>query len=315
MKKIIFFGILPVILMLALLVFTGCAGEEVPPAEPQGTDQSFQVTLTDDLGRELVIDRKPERIVSLAPSNTEMLFALGLGDYVVGVSEYCSYPDEALEKQKAGSFAKPNIEKIVALNPHLVVAVPLQDEELERLMELDIPVLVLDPTTLEEIYDALMLVGVATGYEENAEMLVSEMKERIEQVREKVSALASTEKTRVYYEVYADPLMSVGWNSVIHELIKAAGGENIFADLETSYPKISGEAVLERDPEVIIFPNYHGTEEVLADEITSRPGWSVITAVKEERVVGIDPDIVSRSGPRVVEAVEELATIIYPELK
>ncbi len=109
--------------------------------------------------------------------------------------------------------------------------------------------------------------------------------------------------------------MTVGRSSVIHELIEVAGGYNIFADVDTPYPKISAEAVVDRDPEVIIFPNYHGTEGFLADEIFTRPGWDAITALKQGRVVGIDPNIVSRSGPRVVEAIEELAALIYPEIR
>ena len=303
-----------VVFFFIFVAVAGCGGESVLPDSQRG-EKTFEAILTDDLGREIIIDGKPERIVSLAPSNTEMLFALGLGEYIVGVSEYCDYPPEAMEISTAGSFAQPNIEQIVALDPHLVVAVPLQEEELARLIELDLPVLVINPTTLEEIYISLALVAKATGVEENAALLIEQMKERIREVNERVAQFAQEEKKRVYYEVYADPLMSVGESSVIHELIEAAGGKNIFADVDTPYPKISAEAVVDRDPEVIIFPNYHGTEGFLADEIFNRPGWDATTAVKLERVVGIDPNIVSRSGPRVVDAIEELAVLIYPDLK
>ncbi len=302
------------LLALSVLMLAGCGGAGEVPRSLQG-EQSFTATLTDDLGRELVIERKPERIVSLAPSNTEMLFALGLDQYIVGVSEYCDYPAAALDKPKAGSFSQPNIEQIVALDPHLIVAVPLQEEELARLMELDLPVLVLNPTTVEEIYRSLELLGVATGVVEDAHLLVEQMQTRIGEVNDKVAKVSRGETKRVYYEVYADPLMTVGRPSVIHELIEVAGGNNIFADVATPYPKISAEAVVDRDPEVIIFPNYHGTEGFLADEIFSRPGWDAITALKQEQVVGIDPNIVSRSGPRVVEAIEELAALIYPEIR
>ena len=301
-------------LVFSILMLAGCGGEgEVPGSTEK--EQSFTATLTDDLGRDVVITGKPERIVSLAPSKTEMLFALGLGEYIVGVSEYCDYPAAALDKPKAGSFSQPNIEQIVALDPHLIVAVPLQEEELARLMELDLPVLVLSPATVEEIYDALRLLGEATGVVENAHLLVEQMQTSIGEVNDKVAELSQGERKRVYYEVYADPLMSVGRPSVIHELIQAAGGDNIFADVDTDYPKISGEAVVDRDPEVIIFPNFHGTEGYLADEIYSRPGWNAITALKQDQVVGIDPSIVSRAGPRVVEAVEELAALIYPDIR
>lgn len=302
------------LLSLSLLILAGC-GPEGNISNSREGEQSFLATLTDDLGREVVIEHKPERIVSLAPSKTEMLFALGLGEYMVGVSEYCDYPDAALDKPKAGSFSQPNIEQIVALDPHLIVAVPLQEEELARLMELDLPVLVLSPDTVEEIYHSLRQLGEATGVVEEAHLLVEQMQTRIGEVSDRVAELSQGERKRVYYEVYADPLMSVGSTSVIHELIEQAGGDNIFADVDTAYPKISAEAVVDRDPDVIIFPNFHGTEGFLADEIYSRPGWDATTAVKQERVVGIDPDIISRSGPRVVEAIEQLAVLIYPDIR
>ncbi|MEW5922257.1 MAG: cobalamin-binding protein [Bacillota bacterium] len=300
------------LLLVVLLAMSGC-GAEKDVQNTKDAGQPFQLTLTDDLGREVCLERKPERIVSLAPSNTEMLFALGLDEQIVGVSEHCNYPAAALEKAKAGTFSEPNLELIVSLNPHLVVAGHFHEEKLARLEELGIPVLVLNPSTVEEIYASLELLGEAAQVEENAHRLVAQMRERMRAVEQKMAHLST--RRRVYYEVYADPLMSVGRTSVIHELIEIAGGYNIFADVEAPYPKITAEAVVDRDPEVIIFPNYHGTEGVLANEIIQRPGWESISAIKNERVVGVSPDKFSRPGPRVVEAVEELAAILYPEIK
>lgn len=303
------------VFFLMAAVVAGCGGSAGNVEEKGKQEGHFQVTVVDHLGRQVRLDEKPERIISLAPSNTEMLFALGLGDQVVGVTEYCNYPPEALEKPKAGSFAEPNIEQVVALQPDLVVAVRLQEEEFARLDELGIPVLVLNPSSVEEVYGSIELLGRATGTEERAGLLVAELKERINAVEQKVSQVPPEKKIRVYYEVYADPLMTVGSSTVIHELIEAAGGVNIFSDIETTpYPKISAEAVIDRDPEVIVFPDYHGTEEVLASEIVNRPGWGAISAIKEKRVFGIDPDKISRPGPRIAEAVEELARLFYPEL-
>lgn len=305
-KTIAFF-----LLLVVLLAAAGCAPQRDVRMAGEET-QPFQVTLIDDLGREVQLDRIPERIVSLAPSNTEMLFALGLDDRIVGVSEHCDYPAAALEKPKVGTFAEPNLELVVAAEPHLVVAVHLQEEKLTRLAELGIPVLVLSPSSVAEIYASLELLGEAAQVQENARAYVAQMQERIQKVSERVASLPAPK--RVYYEVYADPLMSVGPDTVIHELIEIAGGQNIFTDVETPYPKISAEAVIDRNPEVIIFPDYHGDEEFMANEIINRPGWQSIYAVQNERVVGINPDIISRPGPRVVEAVEQLAAIIYPEL-
>lgn len=300
------------LLLLLLLALAGCSAGK----DKQNTEdlvRPSQLSLTDDLGREVVLKGKPERLVSLAPSNTEMLFALGLEERIVGVSEYCNYPEAALEKAKAGTFSEPNLELIVSLNPDLVVAGHFHEEKLARLEELGINVLVINPSTIEEIYGALELLGKAAQVEENARQLILQMRGRIQAVKDQLAHLPA--KKRVYYEVYADPLMSVGRTSVIHEIIESAGGYNIFADVEMPYPKVSAEAIVDRDPEVIIFPNYHGTEGFLANELLNRPGWESIRAVRDGRVVGVSPDKFSRPGPRVVEAVEELAVILYPEIK
>ncbi|HAP32259.1 MAG TPA: cobalamin-binding protein [Firmicutes bacterium] len=305
-KAVAFFLLLGVLLVTAACATENdarMAGEKVQP---------FSVTLIDDLDREIRLDRLPERIVSLAPSNTEMLFALGLDGRIVGVSEHCDYPAAALVKPKVGTFAEPNLELVVAAEPDLVVAVHLQEEKLTRLDELGIPVLVLSPSSVAEIYASLELLGEAAQVQENARIHVAQMQERIQKITEKAASLPA--KKRVYYEVYADPLMSVGSDTVIHELIETAGGYNIFSDVETPYPKISAETVIDRNPQVIIFPNYHGDEAFMANEIINRPGWQSVDAVQNERVVGIDPNIISRPGPRIVEAVEQLAAMIYPEL-
>ncbi|RJX25983.1 MAG: cobalamin-binding protein [Dethiobacter sp.] len=302
------------VFLLLLLIAAGCAQPKDTGNKGSQEDKPFQVTVEDHLGRQVRLSQKPQRIISLAPSNTEMLFALGLAERIVGVTEYCNYPIEALQKPKAGSFAEPNIEKVVALQPDLVVAVRMQEEELARLEDLGIPVLVLNPTCIEEVYRSIELLGLAAGEEESARLLVAGIRGKIDAVREKLLEVPEDKRVRVYYEVYADPLMSVGCTSVIHELIEAAGGVNIFADVEAPYPKVSAEAVIDRDPQVIVFPNYHGTEEVLANEIKSRPGWGAITAITNERLFGIDPDKISRPGPRIADAVEEMAMIFYPEL-
>jgi iron complex transport system substrate-binding protein len=302
------------VFLLLLLIAAGCAQPKDTGNKGSQEDKPFQVTVEDHLGRQVRLLKKPQRIVSLAPSNTEMLFALGLAERIVGVTEYCNYPPEALQKPKAGSFAEPNIEQVVALQPDLVVAVRLQEEELVRLEDLGIPVLVLNPTCIKEVYRSIELLGLAAGEEENARLLLAGIKAKIDAVGEKLSQIPESERVRVYYEVYADPLMSIGSTSVIHELIEAAGGKNIFADVGASYPKISAEAVISRDPQVIVFPNFHGTEEGPANEIKKRPGWGAITAVTEGCIFGIDPDKVSRPGPRIAEAIEEMAVIFYPEL-
>jgi len=311
-----FFQLCIFLLVSALLLFSGCSpSQEGKSGENQRRDHKEQsgIFIEDDLGRQVQLLEAPKRIISLAPGLTEILFALGLSERIVGVTEYCNYPPEALEKPKAGSFSEPSIEQIVALQPDLVVAVRLQSEMLSRLEELSVPLLVLEPTSVKDVYGAIEILGTAAGAEEKAYLLVSEIKERLEKTASRFSHLSESQRVRVYYEVYADPLMTAGSNSVIHELLEAAGGKNIFADIKEPYPMISSEAVIHRDPQVIVFPNYHGTEGFLANEIKNRPGWGGISALAEERIYGIDPDIISRPGPRIADAVELLASFFYPE--
>ncbi len=300
--------------LLAVLLLTGCGGTGPTGNEQEEAGAEFELILEDGMGRRVQLTGMPERIISLAPSNTEMLFALGLQEKVVGVSEYCNYPPEALEIPRAGSFSEPNIEQILSLEPDLVIAVPLQDKEFSRLEELGIPLLAVDPTSVEEIYSSLELIGEATGAEEEASLLVEDLREKIGAVKEKVGHLSPEERVRVYYEVYSDPLMSVGGDTVIHELLEAAGGINIFEDMEAAYPQVSSEVIVDRDPEVIVFPDYHGTEEFPVREILERSGWGSVSAVQDDRVYGVDPDKISRSGPRIAEVVEELAELFYPDI-
>jgi len=301
-------------LVLLLFVISACTQPNDAHSDMEQGGNEYKVVLEDDRGRKIQLFKKPQRIVSLAPSSTETLFALGLEERIAGVTEYCNYPPAALEKPKAGGFSEPNIERIVSLEPELVVAVRLQEEELARLEELGIPVIILNPTTLEDVYRSMELLGQATGEEESAHLLVTETKTRVDAVKEKLSKIPEKERIRVYYEVSADPPMSVGCTSFIHELLETAGGNNIFADVEVEYPKVSAEAVVSRDPQVMLFPEYHGSEGLQSGEIVNRPGWGTISAITEERIFGIGPDKISRPGPRVAEIIEEMAAIFYPEL-
>ncbi|NMB34673.1 MAG: cobalamin-binding protein [Firmicutes bacterium] len=322
MKKSVAWGLF---ILLILLAASGCSSSfpedtegglaEDEQKEIQSAGE-FPLTVEDYFGRQVEILQKPERIISLAPSNTELLFALGLEKRIVGVTEYCNFPPEALDKPKAGSFSEPYLEQIISLQPDLVVASELlvTGEVLEQLEGLDFPVLVLHPSGIEEVCQVLELLGAVTGEKEKAAGLITEMEARLAAVQEKLQQLPAGERVRVYYEVYADPLMTAGSISVIHEIIGKAGGENIFADVETAFPRVSPEAVIERDPEIILYSDQHGSEGTFDQEITNRPGWETISALQEERIFGLNADKFTRPGPRLAEAVEELAKIFYPEL-
>jgi iron complex transport system substrate-binding protein len=300
------FLMLVVVLLLAP-VLAGCTKEKAPQA-------TGEITLVDLMDREVLINGEVERIISLSPSNTEIVFALGLGDKVVGVTDYCNYPPEAADKDKVGGFDDPNIEVILTLEPDLVLAGSLHEEVVARLEERDIPVLVMEPQTVDHVYEAIRLVGAAAGVKETAETVVSEIEQQINSVREKLAALKDDEKVTVYYELWYDPPMSIGNRTFIHEVITAAGGKNIFADVEDNYPTVSPEAVAEKNPRVILYPDDHGTAEMVSDQYYARPGWAEIAALKDKRIYGVNSDLFNRPGPRVGRAIQEAAALFYPEL-
>ncbi len=297
-----------VLLLGLLVVFAVGCGVRTGESDETG----FFAVLVDQSGREVVIEELPERIVSISPGNTEMLFFIGLGEKVVGVTDFCNYPEEALAKDKVGGFSKPNLEALVELEPDLVLAGNMHAEIVAKLEEFGIPVLVLSPGSVNDVFHAMELVAEAAGTD--AKGAIGGMRERLDKVREALAAVPEGERFRVYYEVYSEPLMSAGGLSLINEVLTLGGGINIFADVAERYPKISQEAVVERDPQFILYPGFHGSEEIKGDILTGRPVWRGITAVKEGRVLSVRDDAVSRPGPRLVDGVEEVARILYPDL-
>ena len=321
MRKSLF--LLTFILIGCLLFLASCSSDQgavVPAAtdedvaEEGSPESDGAVTVTDQMGREVVLAGPVQRIVSLSPSNTEVTFALGLSDRLVGVTEYCNYPPEAQDKELIGGFATPSIEKIVELEPDLVLASTIHAEEVPRLEALGIAVLVVESSKLIDLYTSIALIAEVSGVTDSGEALIASMQERINAVEEIVSAVPSGDRVRVYYEVYSDPLMSAGEGAFINEIISLAGGINIFGDVAENYPQISAEVVAERQPEVILYPDLHGTADFVMEAMTTRPGWESLPAVINKRVHAISDDSFARQGPRVVEAVEEAARLFYPEL-
>ncbi|MGI6097134.1 MAG: ABC transporter substrate-binding protein [Dethiobacteria bacterium] len=312
-------GVFLLIVLAHLLAVSGCGTDTADEnavdegSTEQGEDGPAAIVV-DQMGREVVFTETAKRIVSISPASTEIVFALGLGENLIAVTDYCNYPEEALAKDKIGDYSNPNLEKIMAMEPDLVLADSWHKEVVLRLEDLEVSVLVLVPESIEEIYEALEMIAAAAGAVERCEELKAEMTERLSAIAEKLSSLDEEDKVRVYYEVYSDPLMSIGNQSLIHEIITLARGKNIFADIDDNYPVVSAEVVAEREPQIILYPAYHGSEEIVLGSLQERPGWGGLPAIKEGRIHGVDEDKFSRHGPRVVEAVEEAAQLFYPEL-
>jgi iron complex transport system substrate-binding protein len=278
--------------------------------------------LIDDQGYTTSLTAYPDTIVSVAPSCTEILFAIDVGDRIVAVTDYDNYPYDfaawvsAGNMTSIGDFTNPNLEVITTLNPDLILASGgVQKESVETLRELGFKVLVLDPTNIEGVLRNIELVGNATGNRAEATALVNDINSRIEAVTNKV---ANAAKPKVYYEVYYESVSSwtIGAKAWQNELIEIAGGINVFVDQQMDYYQYLTEALITRNPDVIVLPaTGMGTGELESlDDVKNRPGWNTINAVQNDRLYQIESNIIERAGPRVAEAIEQLGEFFHPEL-
>ncbi|HEV8635040.1 MAG TPA: cobalamin-binding protein [Chloroflexota bacterium] len=309
-------------LLLALLTVLGllgaCAAPPAPTAAPPAAATAapdrptatagFPLTIKDDAGRQVTIARPPQRIVSIAPSNTEILFALGLGDRVVAVDQYSNFPPEAKQKAQLGSYVKPNLEALVAATPDLVLATEVHTKSvLPELEGRNLTAVVVDPKNVDEVFDRILLVGKVTGQDARAEKLVGELKERTASVTAKVK---DAPKTRVFLELSPE-LHTAGPGTFVHDLIERSAGQNVAADAGQPWPQLSLEALVQRDPEVILLADEVAGET--PEKVKARPAWDKVSAVKAGRVVVIDPDLASRPGPRIVDGLELVARALHPD--
>ena len=298
------------ITLSALLAFTGgyYAGVSSVDETPIVEDMSF--TIVDDYGRTVSFDKIPERIVSAAPSPTEILFAVGAGDQVVGVDDYSDYPAAAANLTKIGSYTL-NIETIMALTPDLIVGSDLVPRaQLEQLEGQGIPYVLFADRTLEDIFKTIRLAGIITGHVDQADDVATNLSLRVEAVKAKTLA-ENVSKPRVYVEYYE--YWTYGPGSFGDDLISLAGGTNIAHNASSEYPNVESEFVIAQDPEVIVYTT-GVMSSTTAESIAARPGWDNISAVANDKIYSIDDNLMSRYGPRIVDALEQLAAIVHPEL-
>jgi len=293
---------------MVLSLIMACA----PPAEDE---VSFPIEVTDQMGRVVKLEKFPERIISLAPSNTEIVFALGLGDKLVGVTDFCDYPEAAQEKPKIGGFSIPNIEEVVALSPDLILATQRHEASIIPALEgRGLAIFALAPKTLDEVLESITLVGEITDREEEASQLVSEMSNRIKAVTDKIDNLPEAQRLKVFYMTWHDPLKTAGGDTWYEELITKAGGINIAHDL-SGFPAINLEAVIDANPQVIITGVGMGTGEDLPLQFAkTEERLRNVDARINNRVYGINLDLSGRAGPRIVDGLEKFAESIHPEL-
>ncbi len=291
------------VLLSIALVLTACS--------PNGqTDVEY---VFDDLGRLVAINGTPQRIVSLAPSNTEILFALGLGEKVVGVTDLCNYPPEALNKTKVGGYTTPDEETILVLNPDLVlVAYGTPIDVINSLDGLGLTVFCIETISLVDLLHDIRTVGEITDNEVEAQALTSELAVRIQAVTSQTEELE--ERPRVFHIIWNDPIWTVGSGTFENVLIEKAGGVNICQN-STGYVTISIEEVVARNPEVIIAPTGHGPGgEYIYEWAMNTTALNTTDARKNDRAYKVDGDLVQRPGPRLVKGLEWFAYFIHPEI-
>ena len=271
--------------------------------------------LFDDLGREVEIPFSCERIISLSPSNTEIVFALSLGEKLVGVTTYCNYPEEAKEKEKIGTITEVSLEKIVELEPDIVLASSLTPREVVgRLESLGIKVFVLDPKSISEVMEDIEKTGILLGVETRGKELKRELEQKIKEVEDRVSHLSPEERPTVFHLLWHEPLWTAGKDTFINEFITLAGGKNVVEDL-SGYVTVDLEEFIRRNPDIITVVENHGEGGNLPYQfLLSDSRLQVIKAIQNHKVFPVDADIVSRSSPRVVDALYTFAHIIHPEI-
>ncbi|MDR0352098.1 MAG: helical backbone metal receptor [Opitutaceae bacterium] len=273
--------------------------------------------IVDGFGRRVVIARRPERIVSLAPSLTEIVFAVGNGARLAGVTRFCNFPAEAEALPKVGGFAARtiSIEAIVALRPDLVLAGDEgQRPVVEALERLGIPVAAAGVSDFETLFASIGLQGRLAGRGAETGALVAGLRARVEAVARRAAEIPAGRRARVYWEAFDEPLMSAGPRSLIGRQIALAGGVNIFGEAREPYPLVSGEAVVARNPHVILSSRILPARLALTGgRLARRPGWAGIDAVRAGRVFTLPDELVTRAGPRLVEGLELMARTIYPE--
>lgn len=312
-------------LLIALLAACAPAAQPTPTAAPVSTEISVTdvvptetvadgLSFTDGLGREVTLAAPAQRVVSLAPSNTEILFAVGAGDQVVGRDEFSDYPvDAAAIESVGGSMGEYSAEAIVALEPDLVLAAEINTPELiSQLEDLGLTVYYLkNPTSIEEMYTNLEIIGQLTGHDTTE--LVDSLKSRVAAVDEKIAPISA--RPSVFYEIDAsDPNKpwTYGPGSFGNLLIERAGGSNIASDAPDSYPQLSLEQVVVANPSVILLGD--SMWGVTPEAVLGREGWSTIAAVQNNQIFPIDDNLISRPGPRLVDGLEALAKILHPDL-
>lgn len=321
-------GLFGVVLLVTMGLIVGCGTQgqdskdkaaatqnNKTEVERESVDQ-FPVTITDDANREVTIEKAPETIVSIQTSNTEIAFALGLGDKIIGVSDYDNYPPEVEKIEKVGA-QDINAELVLSLLPDMALVTDYHykthPDVLQKFEEAGIEVIVVgSAASFEDVYSKIEMIGEAAGSKTEAEEIVTDMKERLQTIKDK-AAESVTDKKKVWVEVSPAPdIFTTGQKTFMHEMLESIQAENAAGDQE-GWVKMTEEEIVKLNPDVIITTYGYYVENPTAG-VLKREGWAEVPAIKNGDVFDVDSDTVTRPGPRLIEGVETLAKLIYPEI-
>jgi iron complex transport system substrate-binding protein len=291
----------------------------------QNSNQSRDgIIITDSQGYTTTLKTVPDRIVVIAPSVTPILFEIGVGDKVVGLTEYDTAPYDfstwfaAGNMTCVGGFSSPNLETIISLQPDVIFTTDINSVMLPNMRDLGLNVIVVGPKSIDEIYQTIKLLGKATGAENNAEALVNRLTNQINDVIATINAANIAQKPTVYCEIWSSTagFMTVGSSSWLNDVINKAGGINMFNNVNEEYPTTSLEVIITNNPDVILLPTDMGGEPSYGsvNAVKNRPGWNTINAVKDNHIYIIDADLFNQPGIRVADQVQTIAACIYPQL-
>ena len=308
------------ILMLVLsIVMFGCSASNDESNQKEevseSTSSAFPVEVKDGSGEKITIEKKPETIVSLLPSNTETAYALGLGEKIIGVSDYCNFPTEAADKPKVGGL-EINIEKVLELNPDLLLLSASHfnnaKDTIKQFQTAGIDVLIVpDANSFDGAYETIELIAKATGTSDKADGIISDMKKEVENIKEKASTIK--DKKKVWVEVSSSPdLYTAANGTYIGDMLDIIQAENIANDQE-GWVTMNEEQVIERNPDIILTTYCYYIENP-EEKVYGRKAWSEVSAIKNKQVYDVDNDTISRPGPRLTEGLQQLAEKIYPDI-
>jgi iron complex transport system substrate-binding protein len=294
-----------VLFVCAFSLFS-CSSRNEKPATANTATTAQTHEITDESGKRVRVPLRPQRIITLAPNLTEIVYALGAGDRLVGNTTYCDYPAEAKKVEKVGDTLQPNIEKIIALKPDVILITTASQLETftKQLDERGIPIFVTEPHDLEGVFRSIKTLGDLLGQQEQSDKLVGDLRARTSAVEDRIKSLPVV---TVFYQVSPSPLWTAGRRSWITDLIKRAGGQSVTAEVEGEWMRYSDEAAMASKPEAIIMAT--GGEE----KMEVAPALQKSPAALNKRVYGISGDYLSRPGPRLVDGLEQMARALHPE--